>query len=68
MCAYYLKLSFLTFTYIINIFYLANNNYTDDNISNRNTLVITFYIHVLAVYNAHILPSTCSSYKLSHIK
>lgn len=67
MCASYLKLSFLTFTYITNIFYLANDHYTDDNISNRNTLVITFYIRILAIYNAHIIPSTCS-YRLRHIK
>lgn len=67
MCASYLKLSFLTFKYITNIFYLANDNYTDDNISNRNNLVITFYIRILAIYNAHIIPSTCS-YRLRHIK
>lgn len=67
MCASYLKVSFLTFTCITNIFYLANDNYTDDNISNRNTLVITFYIRVLAIYNAHILPSTCS-YRFRPIK
>lgn len=39
---------------------MANDNYTDDNINSKNTLLIIFYTHILALFIANILLATLS--------